>query len=61
MKKEKVTLVFDRKNRLQDENGMGTVEIFVYLARRARKWQVQAIRLRRILSSFRCADTRQPL
>lgn len=38
MKKEKVTLVFDRKNRLHDEDGMGTVEIFVYLARRERKF-----------------------
>lgn len=38
MTKENVTLVFDRKKLLHDENGMGTVEIYVYLGRRERKF-----------------------
>lgn len=38
MKKEKVTVVFDRKKKLKDENGLGTVEVFVYLGRRERKF-----------------------
>lgn len=38
MKKENVTILFDRKNRLTDENGLGSVEVFVYIARRERKF-----------------------
>lgn len=38
MKKKNVTVVFDRKKKLKDENGLGTVEVFVYLGRRERKF-----------------------